>query len=421
MNLYFKGFRRLAMFTMTLALFICLFTMESYAGSLEFSEIVSPQYDSVMRFSEDLLAVKKDGKWGYIDKIGDIIIDFNYHIAYPFSEGKALVAIEKLEKFEWNDAEIGILYWGIIDKNGNFTNLKRSDGEFISDFPHDFSDDWFYLAHGLESKRYTGYHNGVLVTDILNSPVNWAFDSEGVEIPFGYGAYPLNEGILPTIEGFKDYSTGEILFQDKKIYGKAPFNQGLAPAGLENESGDIVWKFINRNGEILKDISFISYKVRDQFREHIIFNENSLASIQNTEGKWGVINKTGETIIPFKYDELKIFTEGLIGFKSNGKYGFMDINENVRIKPIYDDVSSFNNGLAVVRIEDRAYLIDKEGEKIESSDVLSESAYFKKGYNGDGSISYIISVPSEYVIIEKDSKYGFGRMYFTDRDEDSTQ
>ena len=35
---------------------------------------MSPQYDACSSFSEGLAAVKKGGKWGYIDKTGKTVV-----------------------------------------------------------------------------------------------------------------------------------------------------------------------------------------------------------------------------------------------------------------------------------------------------------------------------------------------------------
>ncbi len=60
--------------------------------------------------STSLFPIKKDGKWGYIDKTGKIIIDPQYDDAWPFSEGLAAVMIV--------DEETG--KWGYIDKTGKY-------------------------------------------------------------------------------------------------------------------------------------------------------------------------------------------------------------------------------------------------------------------------------------------------------------
>ncbi len=55
-------------------------------------------------FSEGLAAVKKDGKWGYVDQTGAVRVRFTYDAAADFSEGLAAVCIGEL--------------WGYITKTG---------------------------------------------------------------------------------------------------------------------------------------------------------------------------------------------------------------------------------------------------------------------------------------------------------------
>lgn len=45
--------------------------------------------------NEDLSPSKKDGKYGYIDRYGNVIIEHRFEHAYPFHEGLALVEIDK--------------------------------------------------------------------------------------------------------------------------------------------------------------------------------------------------------------------------------------------------------------------------------------------------------------------------------------
>ncbi|MDJ0515966.1 MAG: WG repeat-containing protein [Trichodesmium sp. MO_231.B1] len=48
-------------------------------------------------FSEGLAAVKKDGKWGYIDKTGKIVIPYQFDDAYGFQQGLAKVIVNEQE------------------------------------------------------------------------------------------------------------------------------------------------------------------------------------------------------------------------------------------------------------------------------------------------------------------------------------
>ena len=54
---------------------------------------VIPIYDDVWLFSEGLAAVKKQGKWGFIDKAGKQIIPFRYEAANTFSQGVVRVKL----------------------------------------------------------------------------------------------------------------------------------------------------------------------------------------------------------------------------------------------------------------------------------------------------------------------------------------
>ena len=69
-------------------------------------EVVIPiKYDYARDFSEGLAAVQLNGKWGFINKSGKIIIPSIYDDAGGFSDGYALV--ERGDK------------WLMIDKQGN--------------------------------------------------------------------------------------------------------------------------------------------------------------------------------------------------------------------------------------------------------------------------------------------------------------
>lgn len=67
--------------------------------------VVKPQFSDSGRYSEGLAPVEfSDGKWGYIDKNGSIVIKPSFDWALIFREGLALVQIGKK--------------WGFIDKAG---------------------------------------------------------------------------------------------------------------------------------------------------------------------------------------------------------------------------------------------------------------------------------------------------------------
>lgn len=83
---------------------VMLMGMTVPAMAVDYTEVVPCQYDDVGYFSEGLAAVEKDGKWGYIDKMGKEVVPCIYDDVETFSDGVAFV-------------REGI-YWGLIDKTG---------------------------------------------------------------------------------------------------------------------------------------------------------------------------------------------------------------------------------------------------------------------------------------------------------------
>ena len=86
------------------------------------------------QFSEGLAAVQKDGKWGYIDTKGRLVIDYQFDSAAYFSEGLAFV--EKNNK-------------GYIDTNGKMViNLEKTTGYAFTNgvaYVMTSLDDWGYI------------------------------------------------------------------------------------------------------------------------------------------------------------------------------------------------------------------------------------------------------------------------------------
>ncbi len=68
-------------------------------------------YEQAWLFSEELGAVKQDGRWGYIDRSGEYIIQSRFEWAEPFSEGLAAVKYDG--------------YYGFIDHSGAFVIEPR--------------------------------------------------------------------------------------------------------------------------------------------------------------------------------------------------------------------------------------------------------------------------------------------------------
>ena len=70
------------------------------------------------------------------------------------------------------------------------------------------------------------------------------------------------------------------------------------------------------------------------------------------ENNWGLVDTNGKTLKDPKYgyEEIKDFSEGLAPIKSGGKWGFIDRNGAVVIKPRFESVEDFSEGMALVTL-----------------------------------------------------------------------
>jgi hypothetical protein len=73
--------------------------------------VIQPEFDGVKNFSDGMAAIKQKGKWGYINKNGEVTIQPKYYDAYNFREN-----IARVERYD-NDED----YY--INKNGNETPI----------------------------------------------------------------------------------------------------------------------------------------------------------------------------------------------------------------------------------------------------------------------------------------------------------
>ncbi len=55
--------------------------------------LMPPEFEDARMFSEDLAAVKKGGKWGYVNKAGEMVVEPRFDRAWSFSGGKARVEV----------------------------------------------------------------------------------------------------------------------------------------------------------------------------------------------------------------------------------------------------------------------------------------------------------------------------------------
>lgn len=107
---------------------------------------------------------------------------------------------------------------------------------------------------------------------------------------------------------------------------------------------------------------------------------------QDEQGKWGFIGigkQFEKKIIPPKYDDADLFSNGRARVKLNGLYGYIDKYGMEIIPPRYKKASNFKQDCAFVKTDDKYTLIDTCGKEI-TPPIFDEYEFidqFEKGLN----------------------------------------
>lgn len=404
-------------------------------GTLSYEVAIQPQYEDAAAFSDGLAAVKKDGKWGYIDEDGNTVIPFEYDFACDFSEGYAVVAKLVDSKSSTRRDGYGNLVQevvntynlGFIDSDNNYTQFRHYSYELQADsrtFAMELVD-CQYKGTSLDLNRddYIFYNGYVILYeeyfDTTGCAVKWIYDEYRDYYKSPLARYPLTEGTANCYEIFdiasKSYLSLDALYTNpgSDSFQLRPFNQGIAPMYRSTwEGGTYVagWGFIDKNLNWVIQPIYTDFVVSGAKTIYKVFGETGLAMVQNADGKWGAIDKTGNTVIDFQYDNLYPYSFGLAAFSQDGKWGYLDSEGNVAIEAQYEVTSGFgSDGYAVAYDGQNVFLIDTKGNTIPGTGTLDLNTYIKYEEGSDVPTTYR---PTEYVVINEDGKYGFAHVTY---------
>ena len=259
----------------------------------------------------------QNGRWGFVDENSSMVITPAYDYAHPFIEGVAAVQRGEL--------------WGFINSEGmSVTRFKFVDlGE---------------TSEGLIPVADLGYRWGMIN---LKGKVVIPHRYENLGA-MRYGAAPA---AINRTYGFLN-EKGDWIIQPQYTHASEFNRDGFASVSVSLTEGYV----IDTLGEKHDYISSSVYGLP---------NEGVYAKQSEENYKWGFYDlRTKENIIPHAYNYVYPFGSGLAPVNKEGKWGFVDRDNNVKIPFTFDDTGSFIDGVAVVKVGDKKGYINVEGEYI---------------------------------------------------------
>ncbi|NOV04747.1 hypothetical protein GC097_32785 [Paenibacillus sp. LMG 31457] len=252
-----------------------------------------------------LYPIQVDGKWGYINKMGKMVVEPTYAWADDFHDGVAIVLLNNNSDGSKDTKDQDSVKYGAIDMTGKM--VVKPDFSYIT--------------------KYNEGVAGAIQVDAMTYDLTYFILDRKGKILYTLPSEMQIVSMLFNGMGLQTQSEGLVLVQDDKteMYG-----------------------YIDRNGKIIIPI---------QYHEASSFSDG-LALVKNDK-HYQYIDKTGKVLIDAsQYISGKSFSEGLAAVavqnkdRSTVEYGYIDTKGNMKIEPKYARAYSFSEGLAKVCVGD---------------------------------------------------------------------
>lgn len=360
-----------------------------------------------------LIPYLQGDKWGFCDIDRNIVVEPVYNQFFLFGYGCAEAVKE--------------------DKAA-LINLRN--GKPLTEFEYDYISSFFLATDCSSPPYYLAKKDGLEgVIDTLGKIIV-PIEYDEIETQLWYEDKVFvgkknNKSWLLSLSGEVLSGRGydEIIFP----FGADPPGPNFLIAVLYDKFG-----YIYITGE---EITQFKYDIKSLYFNMASFNMTNNDEYCETvfSGKNGIINRHGKTIIPFIYDDISSFVNGVFIARKGGKIGGVDTNNKIVIPFEYDEMSYSSEYkdhpdlyLLIFKKEGKKYYFDSTLTKISFSDYdymeylydyqdnYGKDAFIveKKGKFGIIDIGDSVIVPIEYEDIDeywdelcahkikKDDKYG---------------
>jgi len=339
--------------------------------------------NDAVRGEAALFPIRADGKWGYIDRQGRVVVEPQYDEAYPFSEGLGRIGIdqETVGKFGFVDATGATAIEPQFSWASDFSEglaLARATVDGASGYI-DKTGTWAIEPRFANAAAFS---EGLAPAQLDGHSLTGCIDQTGAFVIeprfrdfifFCEGLAAAETTSVPGVRPKKGYvdKTGEFVIEPR-FYKAERFSEGLAPVALEDSSSEdssgVSFGYIDKTGALVFTVCVP--EVEPVASLDYSFSEG-LAAWVGADGRAGYIDKAGSFVIAPQFVEATRFSEGLAAVcleVNTDTWGYIDKTGAWVIQPQFKHAEPFADGLARVHLgADQAYVlayVDPEGQVV---------------------------------------------------------
>lgn len=295
--------------------------------------VIDPIYDDVSAFSEGLAYVKKGETWAYIDRDGKVAFEG----PKGYSAGSCTYMVSQNTIYDFHE---GLVF--VEDENRNIAYLNKK-GEFVIPVSKNYEKGFYFVDDRTTvMKQVDGEQKLGLI------------DNKGKMIvePSYSGLSPYSEGLAKVIQG--------------------PYDQAK-------------YGYIDKEGREV---------IKPQYKDGYDFH-HGYAFVLSRENEGGFIDKTGKEASPFNYEYGFAFGKGFM-VKKNGLFAYVGLDRHPITGYIFSSARERSDNYVQVKINNKFGLMDKNG------DIVVDIKYERIINSEEDEDCFVLKDGESYYIVDLD-------------------
>ena len=324
------------------------------------SILVNCEYDSIsaLKGVTNSLLTEKDGKYGIVDNVGSVIINNEYKEIKPISEQyeNGYIVVDENDKY-------GVInYTKTVALENKYDDIKQAYGNgkyYIVKEGNDWkivdTDGNEFISGEYENIVSVNGENAVIEENNKYGVVSIADNKAIINPDYDSISYATGSNYIVSQDGkygvmdsngnkLVDFNYTNIVYRSVANFYEATnedYTSDLMDTDMNVRLSNVIISELNTESGYLKvrqNNEYKYYNFRFEEREaKDILSSNTLFLSQNEEGKYGFVDRNGNVIVNYIYDDAREQNDyGYASVKKDGLWGAINSRGEVAVAPSYN-------------------------------------------------------------------------------------